>query len=318
VAADAHSSASAEPHRHAVPATPAWRVRYRSVAGRVYRYVANEWGRVEITALASQVAYALLLSLPALVLLIMALAAIVDRRFGVPVADRLEEFIAEYSPQEIEELLLHIVDTAIRQVEGGVLSTTVALALFLGIWSASGGINALMNATNRAYGVRETRPWPKRRLRAVGLTVTTTVLVVGALAIYVLSQSYGSQFARDHDLGPTFDWVWLNLRRPMLPGLVMLGLIGLYQFGPAYRPPMRWTVPGAAFATALWLLALYGFGFWLQWVNPASPYGATGSVILLLLFLYLTGVAFILGAVVNGRLFHYFSAKDHPPNIWKV
>ncbi len=300
------------------PTTPSRLARFRARAGWLWTLASNEWGRVEITALASQVAYALLLSLPALTLLTMSIAAIIDRRFGVPVAERLEDLIRDYAPAEVEDLLLYIVDQAIKQVEGEAISTTLVIAIVFGLWSGSGGVNALMNATNRAYGVRETRSWPKRRLRAIWLTMTTTLFVVGAVALFVLSQSYGGNFAREHDLGPAFDWIWLHLRTPLLPALVMLGLIGLYQFGPAYRPPMRWTVPGAAISTALWVLALYGFQLYLELINPASPYGATGSVIVLLLFLYLTGIVFILGAVINGRLFRYFSAKDHPPNIWKM
>ncbi len=76
----------------------------------------------------------------------------------------------------------------------------------------------------------------------------------------------------------------------------------LYYLGPNAKPPFRWLSLGSAVATLLWVLAALGFRFFLMVMNPGSPFGAAGSILVLLFFLYVTGFTFSLGAEVNAAL----------------
>jgi membrane protein len=76
----------------------------------------------------------------------------------------------------------------------------------------------------------------------------------------------------------------------------------LYYAGPNIEQSFRWVSPGSVLATILWLVATAGFGLYLNVSNPGSAYGAVGSVLVLLFFLYVTGIIFLLGAELNAVL----------------
>jgi membrane protein len=86
-------------------------------------------------------------------------------------------------------------------------------------------------------------------------------------------------------------------------GLVVVctasALLTLYRIAPKLDLSFGWILPGTALATGVWLLVLKGFSALLEVTNPGDPYGAFGGLVVLLWFFYLTGVAFMLGAVVN-------------------
>jgi len=95
-----------------------------------------------------------------------------------------------------------------------------------------------------------------------------------------------------------FQWV----RWVFAFSLIAASLSVLYLAGPNIEQSVRWVLPGATAAAGAWLLILIGFDRALQIANPAGAYGAAGSVILLLWFLYLTGVVFIYGAIINALI----------------
>lgn len=284
---------------------PTMRGFLRAAPGIFYR----EWGRIEVQALAAQVAYSLLFAIPALALMTMSLAAFVDRRLHVPVAERLQDWIVTYAPKQMEELLAYIVDRAIKETAGSQISLQLVLAIVLGVWTASNGIGALINATNRAYGLIDTRAYHVRRGRIIGITVVVSALTIVGLVLFITGQAFGSRVATRFNLGNTYDQLWFHARWPLTVIALGLALLGLYRFGPMVPLPLFWSLPGALVGTGLWLLALFGFQYYLSFTNPGSPYGVTGSIIVLMLFLYYTGVVFIVGAMTNGVLYRYFRSK---------
>ena len=70
----------------------------------------DEWGRIQVSALASQVAYSLIFAIPSLILFLMAMAAVIEQRFKVPIASTLRDAINEYAPDAVRYLLIAIVD----------------------------------------------------------------------------------------------------------------------------------------------------------------------------------------------------------------
>ena len=96
--------------------------------------------------------------------------------------------------------------------------------------------------------------------------------------------------------------VWNLLRWPVAIAALALVLAVLYGVGPNVKRPFRWMSPGAILATLLWLVAAAGFGIYLRFANPGSAYGVVGAVLVLLFFLYLTGIVFLLGAELDALL----------------
>ncbi len=262
----------------------------------------HSWNRIEVGTLSTQFAYSSILSLPSVAILIMSMAAIADRTFNIPIASTLTDFINRNAPGEIQDLLHTLVERAITDVGDASLSVNLAVSAALALWSASGAVNTLINASHRAHGIKNTRSFVKRRLVGLALTGSISVFLISAFTLAFAGRQVGDKIAQHFKLGGTFNQLWAQLRIPGITVGIAVSLLLVFQIGMVTRPPLKWTLPGAVFGAVGWLGLSVGFQEYLLVSNPASPYGGTGNFILLLVFLYLTGLIFILAAQLNGAI----------------
>ncbi len=172
----------------------------------------------------------------------------------------------------------------------------------LALWGASRGLSSLMGALNAMFNKEETRPWWKRQLIALGVTLGVAILVVVALGLLVVGPAAVHWLADKSGLGlgDAFDVAW-NVGRWVGAGLlVMLVWAILYKFLPNTNAPFRIFTPGAITGVLLWLGISYGFGFYLGHFNHyATTYGALGGAIVFLTWLWLSNIALLFGAEIN-------------------
>jgi membrane protein len=186
-----------------------------------------------------------------------------------------------------------------RGANGGLLSVGIIVAL----WSASAGMGAVMSALNVAYDVVERRPWWRRRLIALALTVGLALLVPAALLLIVFGERAGLAVAGRYGLGPTFVTVWSIVRWTLIALMVAWGVLLVYRLAPAARLPWRALVPGTIIAVAAWLAMSVGFKYYVTHLaDYNATYGSIGGVILLILWLYLSGVVLLVGAEINAEV----------------
>jgi membrane protein len=181
---------------------------------------------------------------------------------------------------------------------GGVLTLGAVLALYF----SSSGVESLRVGLNRAYGLRESRPWWLTRLESIGY------VVCGAFAILA--------FALLVVLGPLI-WSRLVLVAPGLEPLgltVAIGRIGVtalllafvlviaHKFVAAGRRTIASVLPGIAVTLLLWFLAGLGFGYYLERFSNAytSTYGGLATAMVFLVFLYWLAAMFLFGGEING------------------
>jgi membrane protein len=271
-----------------------------------FKLLRAEWNRIEVSALASQVAYSLIFAIPSLILFLMAMAAVIDQHTGLPVATWMREAINDYAPREIKEVLNNVVDGAVSQVGGGVASVNAVIAIVIAIWGASSGVNSLMNACNRAYGVPDTRSFVAKRLMALILTGIFSLFALTTAVVFIGGQRLEHWTFDQLDLSESYRAWWVYLRWPVIVLPIATALLMLYSIASIARPPLRWSLPGALAAAGAWILLLWGFQYVLEAIGPSSPYGAAGSVLVFLFFLHTTGRVFILGAAINGLLVRFF------------
>ena len=255
-----------------------------------------------VTSLAAAFAYHTVFAIPALIILTITIAAVIDSSTSVNVVSRLIDLIDQRAPADLHDLLISIVNNAVGKTSGGQASIGLAVTAALALWSGSSAIGALINAFNRAYDVEETRPWLKFKLLVLGLTLLLTLFVNLAFVLLVFGQRIGGWIAGKAGLGGAFNFTWNFLRLPAAVAAIAIILTVLYSLGPNVDQPFRWSSPGSILATILWLVATGGFSLYLSISNPGSAYGALGSVLVLLFFLYVTGVIFLLGAELNAIL----------------
>jgi membrane protein len=169
------------------------------------------------------------------------------------------------------------------------------------LWSASGLFVAVMDGTNAAYGVHDNRPWWKRRLWALVLTVVEAVLFLGAaLSILLWPKVMGWL-----GLGAVASTVatvvqWLVVIIALLAAFALA-----YYFSPDVEQEWEWITPGSALGVLVLILLTLGFRLYVEYGSSYSEtYGALAGVIVTLLWLYLASLALLLGAEMNSVIEH--------------
>lgn len=262
----------------------------------VLKETGQEFMRDRVTVLAGDSAFRLVLSLPPLVIFFAALSALLNRYSGLDVFGWLETQVQQAPvPGEAADMLTLLFDTAEQQGNPGLLSIGIVLAL----WSASSAIGTLMQAFNIAYNTEESRGFVRQRLTAILLTIGLSLLVIGSFILFVFGQRIGQAIASAAGLSGTFELVWNIARWPILIFMFMIALAILYWIGPAIEKSFRWISPGAIAATLVWLAAVWAFSLYLQFADPGSAYGALGTMVVLLLFLYMSSIVVITGVELN-------------------
>ena len=262
--------------------------------------VFRQFGEDDVPGLASEIAYHFVFALAPLLIFIISLAAILDNYTGIDVSGQLQDLITENAPSPaVEDVLSTLVDNAVTEAAGGVASVGAITSLLVALWSGSNAIGTLMKAFNRAYDVPEARPFVKKKLVAIALTVALGVFIILAFVLFVFGGDIGRWVADWFGLGSAFTWAWNISRFPIAIIFIMLLLAMLYYFGPNIEQTFRWISPGSVIATLLWIAVLFGFRIYLNFADPGSAYGVFGGVILLLFFFFVTGIVFLIGAEIN-------------------
>ncbi len=173
------------------------------------------------------------------------------------------------------------------------------LTVLLALWSASGGMNQLVTAITVAYDEKVKRGFVKKRALALALTVGAVVFLGVVLALVGAAPVVFSAVGL---VGP-LRWVAEVLRWVLVAALVMAVLAVLYRVAPDRdAPKFRWVSVGAAVATVLWLVASAGFSLYVSlFGHYAKTYGALAGVVVLMLWLWITSYAVLLGAETNAE-----------------
>lgn len=239
--------------------------------------------------------YFLLALFPLLLFLTTLLGYFADT--GTELRHNLLTYLRAIVPVSAFDLISTTVDEITEEKSGGKLS----FGLVTSLWFASSGMGAIIEGLNVAYDVKETRPWWRRTLLAIVLTIALAVLIVTALALMFYGSRIAESLASLYGLGWAFTTAWKILRWMFVLGFVFFAFESIYYFAPnLHRQQLRWLAPGAIAGLVLWLLVSFLFGSYLNFYNTYSViYGSLGAVIVLMLWFYLTGVTILIGGEVN-------------------
>jgi len=201
-------------------------------------------------------------------------------------------------PPEARTLLVGQLDQ-LASVPQQSLGWGLVLAIVLALWSASGGVGNLITAVNIAYDEEKKRGFVKDKLLALGVTVGAVIF----MALIVALMAGVPVVLGFLDVNGPLRWVIEVVRWLLLAALVMVALAVLYRVAPDRdAPKFRWASAGAATATVLWLVASAAFSLYVTFFgNYAKTYGALAGVVLLMLWLWLTSYAILLGAEINAE-----------------
>jgi membrane protein len=199
----------------------------------------------------------------------------------------------------------------VEQVVIGILRPNRTTLLSVGVlgylWTASGGFVSLIEAMNIAYDVPDRRWW-KDRLHALLLAITSGALVVISLIAYIVGPHF-LHFLRETlqlPVPPGLAHLWPAFRMIITFVTFVAALEIIYYLGPNTKHRFLATLPGAVLAIAVWFVSSWILSFYLE--NASSynaTYGSMGALIGLMAWFYLTGLAILLGAELNGERIKY-------------
>jgi membrane protein len=260
----------------------------------------------DCTGQAAQLAYYFLFAMFPFLLFLTALLGYIP----IPnLMDHIINLLAGLLPEQVASLLRGNVQQLVTTQNGGLLSFGIIAAL----WSASTAIVALMTNLNRAYDVQEGRPFWKVRGLALLLTIGLAFFVVVSMVLLMFGPQIGGWVASQVGVGEAFSIAWNILRWPVIVFFLVLALALLYYFAPDVDQRWTWITPGSVFAVLATLAVSLGFSYYVNNFGAYNKtYGSIGGVIVLLTWLYLTGLFFLIGGEMNAEIEHTAQEGKEP------
>ena len=259
----------------------------------------TEFSEDELTDKAAALTYYGVLSIfPALIAMVSIVGIVGDPQ---TVTDALTDVITQIGPASAVETFQGPIEELTRS------SGTAGILLIVGIasalWTASGYVGAFMRASNTIYEVEEGRGFFKLRPLQMLVTLVLILMLVLVLLAVVLTGPLADAVGSAVGLGSTFVTVWDIAKWPVLLLVVIAMVTLLYYASPnAKLSGFKATLPGAALAVVIWLIASVLFAFYVaNFGSYNKTYGTLGGVISFLVWLWITNVAILLGAELNAE-----------------
>ncbi len=251
----------------------------------------------DCVGIAAQLAYYFALALFPALLFIVALASYLPFNVIYEVVGALQPI----APPAV----LEIIRTQLESIVAGEAPSILTIGILGALWSSSGAMTSIVSALNKAYDIPETRPWWKVRLLSIGLTIALALFVLLSFAMIVAGPDAGRWLTGWLGLSDVFDSVWRMLRWPLVFVLATTGIAIVFYYAPDADQDWVWITPGSILTTVLWVLFSMGFRIYVTRVGDyTATYGALAGAAILLLWLYFSGLALLIGGELNSELEH--------------
>lgn len=268
--------------------------------GLFLRTLIREIGEDDLADYGAAVAFSAFLAIFPFLVFVVALASLV---VDPSTLDVIMDQIDRVAPEQVADILgerLHALSTGTKP---GLLTVSAVGA----IWAASGAVTALTSALNSANDIRDRRPFWKTRGLALLVTVAAAALVIVASTIAIAAPAVAAH------LGGAAQILILILRWPVAAGLMLLVIACVYHFLPDLDQPFALITPGSVVAVAGWIAASLAFSLYVGHFGKYEVvYGALGSVIVLLLWMWISALVILVGAEINAVLSQLAATPTEP------
>lgn len=274
---------------------------------QLLKRVYHEFNEDEVFTRSAALAYYFVSALVPMIFFLMAILGLLAQ--GHNLQSGLLGYAARFMPPDAYTLL----QKTLKEITNNSTGLKLAFGLVLALWSGSGGVSSIMDALNRCYHVTDSRPLWKQRLIALVLTVALSALTVTALIIILYGGDI-AQFAGNHTgLSAPVVMAWRIVQWPVALFFVVMAFALLYFWGPDTEQEWQWITPGSLVGVILWIGVSLLFRVYLRYFNSYSKtYGSLGAVIILLYWLYISGLALLAGGEINSEIENAAAVRGHP------
>ena len=262
-----------------------------------------------LTGRAAELAFNFVLALFPMFIFLLSLLGLFASR-GTMLRTNLLSYFSQVLPPAAFQLISHTLNEVMINASNG----KITFGILLTAWFASGGMSSMVSALNGAYQLKERRSWFKVRAISFALTIAISLLIILAL-VAVLSGGHLANVIGDrYGLGEVAVLGWRVAQTVVAIIFVTLSFSLIYYFAPDLEEQhWYWITPGSVVGVLLWIAASFGFRAYLHFFNTYSrTYGSLGAVMILLMWLYVTGFSFLVGGEINAQIEHAAARRGHP------
>lgn len=216
--------------------------------------------------------------------------------------------ISDMMPQQAYEILKEQLQS-LTSTSGSALGWSMVIGLLFSVWSANKGTKSLFTGVEIAYDTSNDRGFIKQNALTLGFTFGAILLLIISMALIVAWPALVNQLGLPSGIETLITW-----GRWLLLALIVVWFLGMiYKYAPDKTiSDFKWVLPGALLATFLWLLASWGFSFYVSnFGSYGEMYGSISAVVVMLLWLFLTSFIILLGAELNSEREKYLRGKPH-------
>jgi len=264
----------------------------------VLKRTIKEYKADNLPDLAAALTYYGVLAIFPMLIVLVSILGLIGNSVTQPLIDNLGK-VAPGAAKQIFTSAIHNIQS--NQGTAGLLAI---VGLLGALWSASGYVGAFMRASNVIWDVEEGRPiWKTIPVRLAVTVVTLLLLTAGALAV-TFTGGLARQAGNVIGVGSTAVQIWDIAKWPVLVVLVAVMLAILYYAAPNVKQPgFHWVTPGGLLAVLLWIAVSALFALYVSnFSSYNKTYGALASVIVFLVWLWITNTVILLGAELNAEL----------------
>ena len=257
-----------------------------------------------VPGLAAEATLFVLISLPALLLVVLGSLGFVADRLGPAGSEELDRLVYEVPETFLSPTTYESYADLVAQVLDAGRADVIGIGAVLALWTGSRATSRVLETLVIVYDIESPRPGWRRRLLALGLTSGALVAAVALLPLLVLGPRLVECVAPESVATATLTvlgWAYW----PALGLLVLAGLTTLFHVGVPWHTPWRRDLPGAVLAMAVWLVAAAGLRIYLAlsvFRGDDAVYGQLGAPIAVVLWLYVSSIAVLLGAELNAEV----------------
>ena len=271
-------------------------------AGVILKRTAKAFMDDNLVSRAAELGYYFLFALFPTLLSASSILGLLAKRASNVYAGMLD-YLSIVIPHSAFQLVIDTFNQTAAASSGGKIIFGIAAAL----WSASVGFAAIQDTANIVYKVKETRPYWKAKLQAIGVTMLLSVVITLTLSTLLFADFLdkrilkmgGPVYLQHSEVATVQGVAWVTVM-----ALLMLLFAIIYFFAPDLKNKRwHWLTPGAAIGILGWLAASLGLRIYLHFFgNYSATYGSLGGVIILLTWFYITGLMLLIGAEINSEI----------------